>query len=129
MDVGPLAPACLHSEAVEVLRAVDDELVAWLCPTCDVQLPADFVGYRGLDRPLVGYTERGLSFVELHADLTLLEHNPDPRMQSAWKQLMVAERDRAEARAAHTGWTWQWVVTATSLLLGWIGLWVEVYSR
>ena len=35
------APHCSHAEAVEVRTLLDDELVAWLCPDCDRQLPPD----------------------------------------------------------------------------------------
>ena len=35
---------CRHPDAVEVRRAIDDELVAWLCPDCDAQLEADWPG-------------------------------------------------------------------------------------
>ncbi len=37
--------ACSHSEAVPV-DTLDGERVAWLCPSCDAQLPADFPARR-----------------------------------------------------------------------------------
>ena len=35
-------PACLHGSAVPVELAAGGERVAWLCPDCDEQLPADW---------------------------------------------------------------------------------------
>lgn len=32
---------CAHTDAVRVESAATDETLAWLCPDCDTQLPAD----------------------------------------------------------------------------------------
>ena len=46
---GLITRACAHSGAVEVRRTpvpavgVGDDIVAWYCPACEVQLPADWV--------------------------------------------------------------------------------------
>ena len=37
----PAAAACAHGQAVPV-PAIGGNIVAWLCPQCDVQLPQDF---------------------------------------------------------------------------------------
>ena len=37
----PAAAACAHGQAVPV-PAIGGNIVAWLCPQCDVQLPAEF---------------------------------------------------------------------------------------
>ena len=37
-------PACSHNSAVPV-DTLDGERVAWLCPDCDRQLPADRAGW------------------------------------------------------------------------------------
>ena len=60
MELGPVSPIggvsaelagarlraafgpCAHGEAVPV-ETLDGETVAWLCPACDEQLPADWV--------------------------------------------------------------------------------------
>jgi hypothetical protein len=34
--------ACLHINAVIVLPLTEDEILAWLCPSCETPLPADF---------------------------------------------------------------------------------------
>lgn len=69
VDVGPIAPACLHREAVEVRRAIDEELVASWCPDCERQLSADW----------------RLSFVDRYTDLDLLTdaHGPYRRRHRA----------------------------------------------
>lgn len=36
--------ACNHLEPVEVRSTVDGELLAYLCPDCDTQLPANWKG-------------------------------------------------------------------------------------
>lgn len=47
VELGPLGPVnldtggpCPHTDAIEVRAAGTDELVAWLCPACNTQLPA-----------------------------------------------------------------------------------------
>jgi hypothetical protein len=37
----PAAAACAHAQAVPV-PDIGGNIVAWLCPQCDVQLPAEF---------------------------------------------------------------------------------------
>lgn len=39
-------PYCHHTAAVEVRRALDGELVAWLCPDCEQQLDVDWADPR-----------------------------------------------------------------------------------
>jgi hypothetical protein len=38
----PVAVLCAHRQAVPVRGLGGDDVVAWLCPQCDAQLPAEF---------------------------------------------------------------------------------------
>lgn len=105
-------PACTHAGAVEVLRAIDNELVAWWCAECETQLPADFVGYRGLDKPIVGYTEQppiSLTDLFMPAEPTFVEQYADPELL----------QDR---NWDHVGWHWTRVVTIVGLTVGMMAL-------
>lgn len=52
---------CLHTHAVPVELHLTGELVAWLCPDCDAQLPEDFRRPlpAALYRPGGGWIDRG----------------------------------------------------------------------
>jgi hypothetical protein len=38
----PVTAPCAHRQAVPVRGLSGDDVVAWLCPQCDTQLPAEF---------------------------------------------------------------------------------------
>ena len=56
LPLAPQPPACQHLNAVMVLNFTEDEILAWLCPHCDTELPEDFGKVR---RPCCG-TPHGL---------------------------------------------------------------------
>ena len=41
----PVPGPCRHRKVVSVRDPVDDHVIAWLCKSCDTQLPADWAVY------------------------------------------------------------------------------------